>query len=70
MSYQEVFQRLSPKLQEDIRLHMIRQVQGTLMAIAQDRTEVLHSRFRLTSVLNQVAAQKQFFEKRPDWGTW
>lgn len=40
------------------------------LGIIEERSKLHQSRCRLMSVLNQVAAQKEFLEKRPDWGTW
>ena len=57
--YKEVFDRLPPALQEQIRLTLIGQVQGTLQAIAQDRFETLHSRYKLQSVLKQILEKKR-----------
>lgn len=68
--YKDVFDRLSPGAQQAVRLDLIRQVQGTLQAIAQDRFETLHSRYRLKSVLKQVLAQKRETSIRPLWGSW
>lgn len=68
--YKEVFDRLSPAMQQAVRLDLIRQVQGTFVAIAQDRFETLHARYTLQSVLKQVLQQKREKAVRPLWGSW
>jgi uncharacterized pyridoxal phosphate-containing UPF0001 family protein len=68
--YKEVFDRLPPKMQETIRMHMIGQVQGTLQAIVDDRFQTLHSRYKLQSVLKQIRDQKRASAIRPLWGSW
>ena len=69
-NYQEVFERLSPHAKQVVRMDLIRQVQGTLVAVANQRYESLVAVAKLQSVLKQVIEQKQFFENRPEWGTW
>ena len=68
--YKEVFDRLPPQMQENIRRHLIGQVQGTLLAIANDRFETLHTRYKLQSVLKHVLEQKRAQAIRPLWGSW
>lgn len=68
--YKEVFERMPPEIQEQIRLTLIGQVQGTLQAIVQDRFETLHTRYKLQSVLKQVLEQKRDQSFRPLWGSW
>ncbi len=68
--YKEVFDRLPLALQEQIRLALIVQVQETLRAIAEDRFETLHSRYKLQSVLKQILVQKRDQSIRPLWGSW
>lgn len=41
-----------------------------MLETSQEATKLLNARSRLTSVLSNVAAQKQFLIERPEWGTW
>lgn len=68
--YEDVFKRLSPETQRVIRNDLLRQLQGTLQAIANDRFETLNARYKIQSVLKQILEKKHADAIRPLWGSW
>jgi hypothetical protein len=67
---QEFIDSLDKPVQQQLRLHMIAKLQGTLQAVVEDRFETLKTRYTLQSVLKQVLEQKRQQHIRPLWGSW
>jgi hypothetical protein len=67
---QAFIDRLSSHTQKTIRSDLLGQVCSALREVSRQRTELLHSRYKLQSALREVLELKRMQAIRPSWGSW
>ena len=66
----ELLDRLSPEMVEQIRNELLFQINQNLKTILLQKQSRLNEQFRIASAISEVSKLKQFINNRPGWGSW